>query len=120
MLPISPLGLSVYLVLCPVLQVGDEVPDVAPAALKGAWEATQELLRQRKISAGHDISDGGLAVALLEMAFSGNVGITVHTNPSVHHNPFPMCPCTHLGGVQNSSSFSHAIRHSPALCMHTM
>ncbi|BDA47656.1 Phosphoribosylformylglycinamidine synthase [Coccomyxa sp. Obi] len=58
-------------------QVGDEVPDVAPAALKGAWEATQELLRQRKISAGHDISDGGLAVALLEMAFSGNVGLTV-------------------------------------------
>ena len=50
---------------------------MAPAALKGAWEATQELLRQRKISVGHDISDGGLAVALLEMAFSGNTGLTV-------------------------------------------
>ncbi len=62
---------------CARPQIGDEVPDVAPAALKGAWEATQELLRQRKISAGHDISDGGIAVALLEMGFSGNVGLTV-------------------------------------------
>ena len=59
------------------MQVGDEVPDVAPSALKGAWEATQQLLRQRKISAGHDISDGGLATTLLEMSFSGNTGISV-------------------------------------------
>jgi len=49
-------------------QVGDEVPDVAPAALRGMWTATQALLRQRRISAGHDVSDGGVAVALLEMA----------------------------------------------------
>ena len=50
---------------------------MAPSALKGAWEATQQLLRQRKISAGHDISDGGLATTLLEMSFSGNTGISV-------------------------------------------
>ncbi len=59
------------------MQVGDEVPDVAPSALKSAWDATQLLLRQRKISAGHDISDGGLATTLLEMSFSGNTGISV-------------------------------------------
>ena len=59
------------------MQVGDEVPDVASSALKGAWEATQQLLRQRKISAGHDISDGGIVTALLEMSFSGNTGISV-------------------------------------------
>ena len=62
-----------------VVQVGDEVPDVASAALKGAWEATQQLLRQRKISAGHDISDGGIVTALLEMSFSGNTGISVRS-----------------------------------------
>ncbi|KAK9837421.1 hypothetical protein WJX81_001177 [Elliptochloris bilobata] len=56
-------------------QIGDEVPDVAPGALRGMWDATQALLRQRKISAGHDVSDGGLAVALLEMAFAGNCGL---------------------------------------------
>lgn len=53
------------------------MPDVAPAALRGMWDATQALLRQRKIAAGHDISDGGLAVALLEMAFAGNCGVDV-------------------------------------------
>ena len=58
-------------------QVGDAVPDVAPAALRGMWDATQALLRQRKIAAGHDVSDGGLAVALLEMAFAGNCGVDV-------------------------------------------
>ena len=29
------------------------------------------------ITAGHDISDGGLITCLLEMAFAGNVGIEV-------------------------------------------
>ncbi|KAK9844820.1 hypothetical protein WJX74_007244 [Apatococcus lobatus] len=56
-------------------QVGDEVPDVSAAALEGAWEATQGLLRQRFISAGHDVGDGGIAVTLLEMAFAGNCGL---------------------------------------------
>ena len=64
-------------------QVGDESPDVTPEALAGAWEATQQLLRSRHISAGHDISDGGAAVALLEMAFAGNTGIEVHAQASL-------------------------------------
>ena len=50
---------------------------MTPEALAGAWEATQQLVRSRSISAGHDISDGGVAVALLEMAFAGNIGIEV-------------------------------------------
>jgi len=37
----------------------------------------QGLIDKRAISSGHDISDGGIAVALLEMAFAGNCGITV-------------------------------------------
>ena len=59
------------------LQVGDQVPDVSAPALEGAWEATQSLLRQRLISAGHDVGDGGVAVTLLEMAFAGNCGLQV-------------------------------------------
>jgi len=57
------------------VQIGDTSPDVDPADLKAMWEVTQGLLRERAISAGHDISDGGIAVALAEMAFAGNVGI---------------------------------------------
>ena len=44
------------------------------AQLKAAFEVTQQLIEARQISAGHDISDGGIAVALLEMAFAGNSG----------------------------------------------
>ncbi len=62
-----------------VVQLGVESPDVEPKALAAAFQTTQALLRERKISAGHDISDGGVAVALLEMAFGGNTGIQVAT-----------------------------------------
>jgi phosphoribosylformylglycinamidine synthase len=38
---------------------------------KRAWNVIQSLVGERKISAGHDVSDGGLVTALLEMAFAG-------------------------------------------------
>jgi phosphoribosylformylglycinamidine synthase len=57
------------------LQIGDESPDVDIGALGAAFAITQRLLEERRISAGHDISDGGIAVALLEMSFAGNTGI---------------------------------------------
>lgn len=59
------------------MQLGDESPDVSSSDLKSAFEVTQSLLRNKAISAGHDISDGGIAVALAEMAFAGNTGIKV-------------------------------------------
>ena len=59
------------------MQVGNNCPDVSPAKLKAAWEVTQGLIKERAISAGHDISDGGIAVTLLEMAFAGNCGLQV-------------------------------------------
>ena len=59
------------------MQVGEKSPDVSSADLASVWEVTQSLLRKRAISAGHDISDGGIAVALAEMAFAGKAGIKV-------------------------------------------
>lgn len=61
---------AAYIFIC-ISQIGDESPDVDPAALKAAWTAVQALVDQRLISAGHDISDGGIATTLLEMAFAG-------------------------------------------------
>ncbi len=59
-------------------QVGNESPDVEdPDLLKHAFWAVQELISKDLILAGHDRSDGGLIVTLLEMAFSGNCGIKV-------------------------------------------
>jgi hypothetical protein len=58
-------------------QVGDETPDVVMRDVKAAFQTTQALLAQGKLLAGHDISDGGAVVALLEMAFAGAAGIQV-------------------------------------------
>lgn len=59
-------------------QVGDESPDIDdPVLLKNAFYATQELIDKKLILAGHDRSDGGLIITLLEMAFAGNCGFDV-------------------------------------------
>jgi phosphoribosylformylglycinamidine synthase len=52
-------------------------PDVDVAALRTAFNTTQRLVDGGLLSAGHDRSDGGLLVTLLEMAFAGNKGISV-------------------------------------------
>ncbi|MBN1321537.1 MAG: phosphoribosylformylglycinamidine synthase [Thermoleophilia bacterium] len=59
-------------------QLGEEAPDIEdPGALRAVFEAVQELVRSRAIVSCHDISDGGLIVTLLEMAFAGDKGWTV-------------------------------------------
>ncbi|VFQ90668.1 unnamed protein product [Cuscuta campestris] len=60
-------------------QVGDECPDLEDISyLKTVFNAVQNLISCDLISAGHDISDGGLLVCILEMAFAGNCGVSVN------------------------------------------
>lgn len=59
-------------------QVGDECPDLEDVSyLKRVFEGIQDLIADELISAGHDISDGGLLICALEMAFAGNCGIVL-------------------------------------------
>ncbi|KAM0869821.1 hypothetical protein ACQ4PT_040409 [Festuca glaucescens] len=59
-------------------QIGNDCPDIEDVPyLKKVFESVQELLGERLISAGHDISDGGLIVTILEMAFAGNCGVNL-------------------------------------------
>lgn len=61
-----------------VNQTGQAPADVDSAAeLKGFWNAIQQLGREGKILAYHDRSDGGLFATAVEMAFAGNVGVTL-------------------------------------------
>jgi phosphoribosylformylglycinamidine synthase len=56
-------------------QLGDDAPDIEDAAaLKAVFRAVQELVKTGAIAACHDVSDGGLIVTLLEMAFAGDKG----------------------------------------------
>jgi len=58
-------------------QIGDDCPDVDGEMLKGLFNTMMRMHDKQYLSAGHDISDGGIATTLLEMAFAGNCGIEV-------------------------------------------
>ncbi|XP_053121790.1 phosphoribosylformylglycinamidine synthase [Hemicordylus capensis] len=66
-------------------QLGDVSPDLdSPSTLVSCFRVTQDLLRDAVISAGHDVSDGGLLTCMLEMAFAGNCGAHIElTAPGV-------------------------------------
>ena len=54
-------------------QLGNEFPDMdEPEYFKKAFNVIQKLVLEQLVLSGHDVSDGGLITALLEMAFAGN------------------------------------------------
>lgn len=70
-------------------QVGDDCPDVEDVPLLvRTFKAVQDLVSKNLISAVHDRSDGGLIVAVLEMAFAGNKGLALSVRSSVDSTSF--------------------------------
>jgi len=59
-----------------------DIPDVDAPKLKAAFAATQRMLAGGLLAAGHDRSDGGLIVTVLEMAFAGRSGVTMKLDAS--------------------------------------
>ncbi|WP_144892559.1 phosphoribosylformylglycinamidine synthase [Flavobacterium tiangeerense] len=52
-------------------KIGNETPTIKNAAFfKNAFNTLQDLIKERKIKAGHDIGSGGLITTLLEMCFA--------------------------------------------------
>ncbi|MCC6415653.1 MAG: phosphoribosylformylglycinamidine synthase [Opitutaceae bacterium] len=67
-----------------VSQMGEAVPDVDSATdLKNFWTAIQQLVREQKLLAYHDRSDGGLLATIAEMAFAGHTGVDLEI-PHLH------------------------------------
>ncbi len=59
-------------------------PPVDLAAERRNGEFLLSLIRDRRVNAVHDLSDGGLAVALAEMAMAGGVGASVEAQGPDH------------------------------------
>jgi phosphoribosylformylglycinamidine synthase len=59
--------------------IGKECPTIVDSsAFAKAWTTIQQLIKDKKILAGHDVASGGLITTLLEMCFpSQNVGMTL-------------------------------------------
>jgi phosphoribosylformylglycinamidine synthase subunit PurL len=60
-------------------------PPVDLASERRNGEFVLSLIRGGKVSAVHDLSDGGLAVALAEMAMAGGIGASVETHGLLSH-----------------------------------
>ena len=75
----SHLGKSLWL---DVVHGRDEgrAPPVNLSAELGAGQIVRKLIGEGLLSAVHDLSDGGLAVALAEMALAGDIGAQVTAN----------------------------------------
>ncbi|PIV32744.1 MAG: phosphoribosylformylglycinamidine synthase [Lysobacterales bacterium CG02_land_8_20_14_3_00_62_12] len=59
-------------------QLGEHAPDLDDAAaLAAGFDTVQQLNRDDRLLAYHDRSDGGLLVALLEMAFAARCGLDI-------------------------------------------
>jgi phosphoribosylformylglycinamidine synthase len=56
--------------------IGNDVPKVRPREAKGLMQALSRATSKGLVSACHDLSEGGLGVALAEMAFAGGLGAT--------------------------------------------
>lgn len=75
-------------------QLGDETPDVDLKLLANAFDTVQ-ILHDRftgtsTLLSYHDISDGGLLVALLEMGFAGNSGMDIVLDDDAEHRADPV------------------------------
>ncbi len=71
-------------------QLGNESPDISDASkLKNSFQVIQELIDNNLILAGHDKSDGGIIVTILEMIFAGNCGVDINfVNENIEAIPF--------------------------------
>jgi phosphoribosylformylglycinamidine synthase len=67
-------------------QLGTETPDVDDAQiLKTFFDTIQTLVREKKIIAYHDRSDGGLFTTIAEMAFAGHTGVDIDISALSHN-----------------------------------
>ncbi len=63
---------------------GGRVPQVDPALGNQIFAAIHQAIRRRLVRSCHDLSEGGLAVALAEMALAGGIGASVSLGAMPH------------------------------------
>ncbi|MDP9228941.1 MAG: phosphoribosylformylglycinamidine synthase subunit PurL, partial [Actinomycetota bacterium] len=59
------------------------LPETKIESVAAALALTRELVREGSVTAAHDVSDGGLACAIAEMAVAGGIGAEIDLDPLV-------------------------------------
>ena len=83
--PNGHLGLSIWLRQCAGRTEGP-APAVDLKAERRSGDFVRHLIREGKVSSVHDVSDGGLIVALAEMALASGIGIQINGFPEDGRN----------------------------------
>ena len=68
----------------------NRVPTTDHELLQRCIDGLLEVMERGDVFACHDVSEGGLAVALAEMAIGGNLGVKVDLS-QVHSDPYVAC-----------------------------
>jgi phosphoribosylformylglycinamidine synthase len=85
-------------------QLGAEPPDLDdPERLHRFYAAVQALVADGTIHAYHDVSDGGLIIAAIEMAFASGLGLELDVT-HVHRDPFRALFAEELGAIVEVSA----------------
>jgi phosphoribosylformylglycinamidine synthase subunit PurL len=85
--PGAHLGQSIYIREIEGREEG-AAPPVDLAAEKRNGDFVRSLIEQGRVTAVHDISDGGLAVALAEMAMAGGIGASLNATDDLNAIPY--------------------------------
>ncbi len=80
---------------------GGRVPQVNPQRARLIFDKLHQAIRSGLVRACHDLSEGGLAVALAEMAFAGGLGATVDLD-AIPHDLSVAAPATLLFSESNT------------------
>lgn len=102
---------------------GGQVPVVRPRQAWAIFEAVHRCIRAGWIAACHDLSEGGLAVAISEMAFAGRLGASLDIANLKIHKPDAEGPAPVLETVPDnltrlfSESNSRFVIEVPPACV---
>ncbi|MBA3480665.1 MAG: phosphoribosylformylglycinamidine synthase, partial [Pirellulales bacterium] len=80
---------------------GGQVPTVDPARAKATFAAMHRAIDAGLVAACHDLSEGGLATAIAEMAFAGGLGAEINLD-ALPASPVNLAPAAKLFSESNT------------------
>lgn len=101
-------------------RIGTETPDVKDAGqFKNAFNTIQQLIKEEKIQAGHDIGSGGLITTLLELCFADrNLGATINLSALNEQDIIKVLFAENIGIVFQADATVEAILSSKGIIYH--
>ncbi|WP_316789702.1 phosphoribosylformylglycinamidine synthase [Pedobacter frigoris] len=101
-------------------KVGNETPDVKNAVqFKTTFDTLQQLIREDKIQAGHDIGSGGLITTLLELCFANrNLGADLDLSALGESDIIKLLFAENIGIVFQADASAEAILSANGIVFH--